>query len=326
MQELKQDLKNNDFKSIYLLYGDDSYLKRFYKNQLRNKVIRPDDSMNYAHFDGNSIDIGELISISDTMPFLAEHRLILVENSGFFKSPKDELISYVENIPDTTVMVFVEDEVDKRGRMYKAAAAKGRAVSVESPKGKELQAWVGKYLARFGTGMTSDAYNLLLSSVGTNLETLDKELSKLVDYTYGKEVIRPEDVSAICTVQVENKIFDMIEFIVKKDSKKALDLYYDLLALKEPPMRILFLVAMQFDRLFKAKSMREAGYPGDQISSKMKLADWIVDKSLNLGSRYSLEELKNALAKCAEAETDVKTGKMNDKLSVELLICDLAHR
>ena len=121
MQTLNQDIKNNDFKRVYLLFGEESFLKKSYKNRLR-EAITQGDTMNYNYYEGKGMNVNEIISLSDTMPFFAEKRLILMEDSGWFKggSGADEMSAYIENIPDTTCLLFIETEVDKRSRMYKA--------------------------------------------------------------------------------------------------------------------------------------------------------------------------------------------------------------
>jgi len=107
MQNLTQDIKNHSFKPVYLLYGDEAFLKNSYKNQMR-AAISGDDTMNYNYFEGKGLDLNELISLADTMPFFSEKRLIMVEDSGFFKGVSDELVAYLPQMPDTTCIIFVE--------------------------------------------------------------------------------------------------------------------------------------------------------------------------------------------------------------------------
>ena len=112
MQTLNQDIKTREFKRFYLLFGEEEFLKQSYKKRLR-EAIAGDDTMNYNYFEGKGMDVRELISLANTMPFFSERRLILVEDSGFFKAASDELVEAMADIPDTTCMVFVESAVDK---------------------------------------------------------------------------------------------------------------------------------------------------------------------------------------------------------------------
>lgn len=146
------------------------------------------------------------------------------------------------------------------------------------------------------------------------------ELEKLICYCLDREVITDEDVEAVCTTRISNHIFDMINAIADKQQKKALDLYYDLLALKEPPMRILFLIARQCNLLLQAKELKLKGHDQRSIASKIGVPPFAAGKYLAQASRFKTEKLRNAVAKCVEAEEAVKSGRMNDILSVEILI------
>ena len=104
MQTLNQDIKSGEFKQIYLLYGEEAFLKSSYKNRLKEAIIG-DDTMNFARFEGKGLDVDELIRLADTMPFFAERRLILIEDSGFFKTASDALVQYLPSMPDIRLLV-----------------------------------------------------------------------------------------------------------------------------------------------------------------------------------------------------------------------------
>ena len=150
MKTISQDIKSGEFKKIYLLFGEEAFLKRSYKNQLKAALVG-DDAMNYHYFEGRGLDLGEIISLADTMPFFGERRLIQIEESGLFKgSGADELVEYLPRMPDTTCMMFVESEVDKRSRLYKAVKAAGYAAEMVRQDERQLSAWAGEILAKAG--------------------------------------------------------------------------------------------------------------------------------------------------------------------------------
>ncbi len=153
-------------------------------------------------------------------------------------------------------MVFVEDEVDKRGKLYKAVKSSGRVVAMGRQNEKALMNWVLTALRREKKKYYLIHHGALSHQDGNDMENISKELEKLLCYTMGRDVITSEDVKAICTEQTENKIFQMPNAIAEKRQKTALDLYYDLLALKEPPMRILYLITRQFNLLMQVKDLQ----------------------------------------------------------------------
>ena len=319
MQTLNQDIKTGEFKQIYLLYGEEAFLKNSYKNRLKEAIIG-DDTMNFARFEGKGLDVDELIRLADTMPFFAERRLILVEDSGFFKSASDALVHYLPSMPDTTILLFVETEVDKRNRLYKKVKDMGYAAELNRQDSAQLARWAGGILTREQKKITKHTMELFLSMAGDDMENIRMELEKLISYTLGREVITDEDVMAVCTVQVTNRIFEMVSAIVNRQPRKAMDLYEDLLTLKEPPMRILFLIARQFNQLLQVKDLMGKGMDKGTIASKLKMQPFVVGKTMPQARQFGREQILSYVEFCVETEEAVKSGRLQDRLAVELLI------
>ena len=324
MKNIDEDIKKGSFRPVYLLYGEEDYLKKQYGKKLKQALSSEGDTMNTGIFEGKQINPEELIDLAETLPFFAEHRLILVENSGFFKSSCDKLADYMKQIAPTACFVFVEDEVDKRSKMYKAVKGAGRAVEFPRQKEDLLTRWILTRLKRESKKITQPVMQLFLETAGTDMENIDKELEKLFCYTLGRDVITEEDVKAVCVGQTDGRIFDMVNHIAEQRQKQALELYYDLLALKEPPMRILFLVARQFQNLLLAKELRSQGYDSRAISARLGIPEFAARKHLAQSGHFTPKQLKKAVSDCVQAEEDVKTGNMNDRMAVEVLIVRLS--
>ena len=319
METLNQDIKSGDFKRFYLLFGEEEFLKQSYKKRLR-QAVAGDDAMNYNYFEGKGLDVRELISLANTMPFFSDRRLIVVEDSGCFKAASDELVEALPDIPDTTCMVFVESAVDKRNRLYKKVKELGAAVEMKRQSASQLAVWAGRILAQNGRKITSSDMNLFLERTGDDMETIRTELEKLISYTMGQEIVTREDIEAVTTVQVTNKIFDMVTAIVTGKTKAAMDRYEDLLTLKEPPMRILFLIARQFNQILLVKEMMASGSDKSAIASKLKIPPFAAAKLMPQARNFTKEQLADCVEACVEAEEAVKTGRLGDRLAVELLI------
>ncbi len=320
MQTIANDIKTGSFHRVYLLYGEESYLKRSYKNQLKEALIRPNDTMNYHYFEGKGINPKSIIDLAETMPFLADFRFILIENSGFFKNSCDELAAYIKDIPETCVFLFVENEIDRRGKLYKAVKQFGYPTELAKQPEKKLIVWLLSLLKKEGKKITEANLHLFLEKTGNDMELITKELEKLICYIYPREVITSEDIETICCEQTTGKIFDMITAISEKRQKKALELYYDLLLLKEPPMRILFLLTRQFHLLMQIKELSAAHCDFTTISKQTNLQTFLIGKYVNQAKHFSSTALRQAVQDCIETEEAVKTGKINDRLGIELLI------
>lgn len=326
MKSIDEDIKNGNFQKVYLLYGEEAYLKKQYKQKLKHALSKPDDTMNTAFFQGKDIKPGEIIDLAETLPFFADRRLIVIENSGVFKSASEELAAYMKEIADTTCFVFTEEEVDKRSKMYKAVKSAGRVVEFARQPEKILVQWILGRLKKENKKITQPVLQLFLTKTGNDMENIEKELEKLLCYTMDREIITPEDVEAVCVTQTTGKIFDMVNAIAEKKQKQALELYYDLLALKEPPMRILFLIARQFQILFQVKELTRQNHDNKFIAAKAGIPEFTVRRNQAQAGSFSLEQLRRAVEDCVQAEEDVKTGNMNDRMSVELLIVKYSRK
>ena len=320
MKMLMEDIKNKQFKNIYLLTGEEVYLRMQYRKKLKEALVEDGDTMNVAIFSGKGTDPKEIIDLAETMPFFAEHRVILIDDSGFTKNACPELADYVAQIPESTCIILNEAEVDKRGKLYKAIKSKGRVVEFERQDERTLMRWVLTVLKKEGRNITEDTMKAFLGRTGADMENISKELEKLICYTMGQDTITTEDVYAVCTEQTENRIFEMIQSITEKNRRKAMDLYADLLAMKEPPMRILFLITRQFQLLMLLKQMSAEGLDRSELAKKASIPPFALGKYQAQCRKFTLADLRQAVEDCVDTEEQVKTGRMGDQLGVELLI------
>lgn len=320
MKKLSEEIRTGQLKQAYLLCGEEAYLRRQYRDRIKKALLGEGDLMNLHLFEGKGIDPGEVIDLAQTMPFLAERRVIVIENSGFMKRGGEALAAYLADPAPTAFFVFAETEVDKRSRLYKAVTSIGRVIECRTPDEAVLKRWVVELLTKEGLRITQRDLDFFLEKTGTDMENIRGEVEKLICYCMGRDVVTSQDIGEICVRQIGSRIFDMVDAVADKKQRLAMELYYDLLTLKEPPMRILFLIARQFNLLLQVKELKNKGYDARGIGPKVGLADFIARKYVAQAQKFKESELKQAVRDCVETEEAVKTGKMNDILSVELLI------
>lgn len=320
MQHIQNDIRQNTFKQAYLLHGEERYLKKQYTERLKNAMCAGDNQMNTHYYTGKDVPMGEIIDLAETMPFLAERRVIFISDSGLFKSGGEKLAEYLAAPSETTFFVFTESEVDKRSKLYKSVQTNGYVAEFKEQDEQTLKRWIAGILGKEGKKITENTVQLFLQKTGTDMENIQMELEKLICYCMDKEVVASEDVEAICTNRISNHIFDMINAIADGKTRLALQLYYDLLALKEPPMRILFLIARQCNLLLQVKELRARGYDSKAIAPKIGVPPFIAGKYITQAGRFKTSVLRNAVEQCVDAEEAVKSGRMNDLMSVEILI------
>ena len=320
MRTLNEHIKNHTFKNVYLIYGPEDYLRRQYRDKLKAAILPDGDTMNYNYFEGKGLDVNEIMGLADTLPFFADYRLIILENTGFFSSANEAMAEYVKRVPESTILVFVEENADKRNKLFKTVSTVGYAANMASPDQETLVKWVAGMLKGEGRRITKNDCLLFLSLIDLDMENIRQELEKLVCYTMGRDFVTAEDIQVVCSIHTENKIFDMINAVAGKNKRQAMALYNDLLTLKEPPMRTLYLIVRQFNVLLQIRELAGQGFPNNIIAERTGMKEFVVRKNVGLARTFSVEELQGAVEFCTQMEEDVKTGKMADQIAVELVI------
>lgn len=299
-------------------------MRKSMKNMLR-QAIAGDDTMNVASFEGKA-DISEVISLADTLPFFAPRRLIVLENTGLFKSGGEALAEYLPTMPDTTHLVFVEEEIDKRSKLFKKVKDIGYPAELKRQTEKELKQWIAAMLKKDGIQVTESTLEYLLLGTGEDMYTIRNEVEKLISYLGGRMVLTAEDIDAVCVPQITGKIFDMISAMSAKNQQKTLELYQDLLMLKEPPMRILFLIARQYNQFYQVKELTESGAGQAEIAKAAGIQPFLVNKIRGASKNYTKAVLKEYLEACVDAEEGIKTGRLIDTLAVETLLIKFSSK
>ena len=326
MQQLKQDIDNLTFKRVYLLYGDEDYLRKQYKDKLLKALMPDGDTMNFNRYEGKDIEIGEVIDQAETLPFFADRRVILIEDSGLCKAGGEQFAEYLSNSSPDTVIIMNESAVDKRSKVFKAVTSAGRAVEFTSQPAETLQKWILGRVKKEGKNIDSRALNLLLERTGTDMTTINVELEKLFSYTMGRPAITAKDVDDIITVSTSSKVFDMIAAIAEKRQSAALEMYHDLLEHKETPFGILALITRQFNMMLQVSELMDEGKGVKSIADTMGISTYIEQKYERQVKNFGYRSLRRALDACASADENVKIKGMNPELSVELLIIEYSSR
>lgn len=320
MKSLNEDIKSGQLKQVYLLYGAEDYLKRQFKEKLIRAIIPGEDTMNLTVYEGKGIPVNEAVDLAGTMPFFAEKRLIVFENSNLLVSGGADLAEFVKTMPDTACFLFVEREIDKRSKLYKAICSKGRAVEMKTQNDKTLQYWI-KGLAQKEKKIFSDrAIQYFLAKCGSDMGKLQNEFEKLACYCMDRAEITENDIDAVCVSPLSNKVFDMIEAVSRKEQKKALSLYYDLLALNEKNMRILSLIERHYRILYHVKELQREGRTRDEISTIAGIQKFTVAGYLSQAAKYSAKELLSVMEEVVQTEEQIKNGLLKDSYGVELFL------
>ena len=323
MSELSTQIKTGNFSSCYLFYGSEAFLSDRWRKSLISAAL-PEDArdMNMEIFAGK-IESVRIMDAAETMPFMADRRLVVVEDSGLFQSGRkddsESMTNFVANIPENTIIIFAEKDVDKRGRLYKAVQKHGTVVEAKTPKEADLADWAVKLCASLGAKLPKSTAMYLIRTAPSDMSLLYNEIAKLAAYKQGGDAISNADVDAICTKSLEAKIFDLMKAIGDKDAKRAAALYANLIAAKESPLMVLTMLARQF-RFYLQCTHLAAKMSQKDIAAQLALHPFAVREFVESGRSFSREAMLKALENCLETDFSIKNGHIGDVLGVEVLI------
>lgn len=323
MKKIKEDIAKGSFERAYLLYGNEGYLKKLYLNKLRTAMLADTDEMNLSYYEGKPVWLRELKDIADTVPFFAEKRVIICENTGLFKEAND-LADSIKDFPDTTCFIFVETDVDKRSKLYKAVKETGYPCEMNTMTPPELKAFIISCFRKREKSIPDADAMQLLELLGNDMNHIENEIEKVCSYAIEKPVIRLSDCMDIITVSVTSHIFKMIDLIALRKQGEAIALYNELLKLRQAPMSILFNIAKHFDALLRIGKMTEEHATDAEIIRAGGILDWKLREYKRQLREIGTRRAEQALWLCVDTEERIKTGNITEQLAVEMLIVKLS--
>lgn len=335
---LKEDIKNNRIRNLYLFYGPEEYLKKYYLESIEKSILTEDlRALNKVVLEGK-IDIRKIIDNCETLPVFSERKLVIVKYSGLFKTKgktgneskgkgkgqNDELLSYLENIPETTCLIFYEEEIDKRMKAVDTIKKNGLMVEFALQKPVELVKWVTKVFKSHKKDIDANTAAYLVDNSEQGMTDILNEINKLVLYLGDRTSVTIGDIEKVCTKSVKSRIFDLTDAISEKNASKALKLLDEMVVLREPMPKILFMIARQFRMILEMKLLAAEGIKQDQAAGKMGITPYAAGKILKQTGGFTIDSLKEAVAECLKLDIAIKTGKIEDRIAAELLIAKFA--
>lgn len=327
---------------LYIFYGPDSFSRREALDELKSK-LDTDGALqtNTTVLDARQATVQEIIAACDTVPFLAESRLVIVEGllqqaarggpkRGRKKAPAQEpssrwqpLVEYVDRMPQSTVLVLLDGKIESASDLQESLAEKGEARRFELPDQKSLPGWIQRRAAASGLRMDAGAVRLLADLVGNDLWALASELEKLSVYAAGQPV-READVRSLVSKAREEKGYLLADAIADGRPAQALRLLHELRQQGEPLQVLLATIQGRFRRLAIAREMIDAGMGASAIGQRLGAKGYGLERMLDQASRYPLEKIRAAYDRLVQADADVKRGLVEEQVSMDLLVDDLA--
>lgn len=325
MEKLKKQLNNNEFSCFYLFYGDEEYLRDFYSNKISESIC-PDENIkafNYMKINGVKPNNDTLTEFLVNYPFMSDRKVLIIKNSGILKKATDADKTFwkdvFENIYDYVTIIFSEDEVDKRGVIYKELSKVAETYEFKYQKTADLVKWVAKVLASEGKKMSKNDIEYLVESSDNGMLNLKSELEKLMNYANDREVVAKADIDLLVCKSAESRVFSMIDDLVSGNSKGAYEKLDELKKFKESPVAIISLIARQYTIYRKIKALSNKLSILD-MSKELGIKDFFLKKHISSQKNMSQEYIDAIILMCAKADSNIKSGKTDGWVAVETII------
>ncbi len=325
---LNTELLEGKFRSSYLLCGEQAYLRLQNRDRLRKALLGDGDEMNVSVYSGMEVTAREVIDQAQTLPFFADRRVIILENSVFFSKKasveSDALAAFIPQIPDSASIIFVEESPDKRKKLYKSIQKNGFVLNCENLSPRMLGQWTAGLFKKAELAIDGATLDRFLETVGEDMMNIISESEKLIGYCMGRDRITAQDIEAVCSPQLKDRIFEMIAAVSRRQKEKALSIYMDLIALRTPAQVILTLLQKEYSRLLQIIELRKAGESGEEIAKQTGISAWIIKKNyMPVIGKMDARRLERSLQYCLQADQDYKSGKIDAGIAVEMTIIRL---
>lgn len=327
MKQLISDIKNHDFKKVYLLYGNEDYLVRFYLNRLIDSNILPEDKfMNLCTLTEEEADVDRIQQSADTYPLMGEKRITWIRYSGWFSGKRggaedtERLSRILDNLLDTSMVIFEEDQVDKRSALYRTVSKTGYAAELNTLEEADMIRFVARMLVPYGKKIAEKTARYFLETIGGDMIHMQLELGKAASYAGDRPVLTEADIDAVCTSEPETDIFKMTESLGSRNRAEAIRIYEHLLAVNEPPQRIFYLLAQQIRKIYRVKLATEARMEKEKAASFAGVSPralWAWEKQEKKFQKNHLEYLLDYMT---QQDEKMKTGGLDARDGVLQLI------
>ncbi|MBE7060396.1 MAG: DNA polymerase III subunit delta [Ruminococcaceae bacterium] len=326
LTELRERLKNGNLCGLYLFTGDEIFNKEFYISRFKAAFKDvPMAEFNVCTLDGSELSEDALIGAVESYPVMADNKLVIIKNSGIFKTAaydKEVWTELFKNPPDYAAIIFDEAETDGRNALLKKFNENGLAVTFDYLDSATMADWIAGYLSKRGFTVRRDAVNELMSRAGVSMADVHNEMEKLVDYCAGRGEITADDVRSVVPRSLNDRIFDMIDGITAGNRDTAFAILADLKQLREEPAKIVPLLGNNITGILKAKIL--LGGESTNLAADLGVAPFIAKKYAAQSKRLSKERLKNMLSLCLEADKAIKLDGKDKWVVLETLMTRLS--
>lgn len=331
-----KEIKSKSLEKAYLLMGKEKYLIEDVVKKVVNTYINESFiDINYSRIDGKDITLEDLKEVCETLPFMSDRRVVILDNISLFLSNndsfKDDIYKYIENLGEFIILVIIDssNDIKKTMKIYKNLSKDKRVYEFGKLVGVDLNNWI-KHQAKLNDKIINNSeinYFIQKSSynsrnVDVNLYELKNELLKVVDYSKNKEISK-EDINEVLRDPIDTNIFELLDSITRLDTQRALNLFNEIYMTDEPIQRMFYMITRQVRLIFSYKLYINRGYSPSLMQKKMKIGSYEFGKVKNQSNNFSINKLSRIMKELLLIDIDMKTSSKDEKLLMEIFIIRL---
>lgn len=339
--ELRNQLKRREIAPVYLLFGAETYLRDLAAKTITEMVLADSSLREFNETEislGNS-PVAHALSAAEQMPMISARRVVKITDvtvsaTGTKDTLKEEneadLAAYLNRPSETSVVLFVAGELDKRRKISKLLLEKSVAVEFKELDEAELFNWAQNKLKELNASADDRALRFLVGLIGNNVRRLTKELEKLAVAALPDSLITFELVESLVPDSRELSNFDLTDQLLSKNKTRALQTLKKILDDGAEPLMLLGLIASNFRRLYMSKELMREGVERKEVARIMKLPYSKQEDFLATARRIETEKLSWIMNRIAESDLAIKSsigggGTAGSRLQIEMLVCELAN-
>ena len=329
LTELKKQIKEKSIGGLYLMYGDESYMREEYVKKLSSLI---DDcgfpDFNKIVIDGKNLSPSAAEDAIESFPMMSEQKLVLIKDSGIFSKATEEQKEYwsnrFEHIPDYAVLIFDEQGIDKRSALYKKCVKVGLAVEFGYMSSSDSVTWVEREARNAGLKISKDTAAYFVGVCDEGLSNLRNELDKLISYC--SEQITKTDIDKIVSKAISVRVFELADCIMAKNADGALKILYDLKTVRESAFKLLYLLSSSFDKMLRCSLLLSEGESNASIAAKVGIAPFLVGKYSNAARGFGENYLVHRIVEVADLDLAVKSGEIDEWSALEQYVINACEK
>ena len=333
--QLLAQIKEGNLSPIYLLYGEEQYLKDLYCRKLQeNAVGAVFPEFNLHVFDGNKLDMEQAVAAVESMPFMAQQRCVVISpfNYGGLNSRDKEMFDSLLEAPvPTTVLILLVNDPEflpKKNAKAKKLVAQVDHVGVVMELNKRSESDMAKFLQKrakdCGCSISKELCQYILERCEDDMLTLSNEMDKICAYAGGGELTK-DHIDAVTVKAVSARIYDLAKAILAERGELAMSIVQELLYLRYQPTVILSALNGAYLDLYIAKAALDAGKGQAEIAKNFEYRgrDFVIRNSLRDCRKYAPEVLRKSIACLAQTDLRMKSSRADNAVLLEQVVAQL---